>query len=188
MATRPISAMRLRLLSMRRARSSSNSFIVIVASVSDADECNFGGKTYNLTKGRSRRDGKSLDDAGASKGEEGANFGEPRGVGGAFGLGFPRWRRVANDAVEVRALRRRAVDARIRKASKPLAVGEGGDVGARETVGRWDGGDGTIVIERSTVGERLEEMVEEMIDHDLEEARKEAYLKRKGFKVVWPRE
>ena len=30
----------------------------------------------------------------------------------------------------------------------------------------------------------LEEMVEEMIDHDLEEARKEAYLKREGFKVV----
>ena len=34
----------------------------------------------------------------------------------------------------------------------------------------------------------LEEMVKEMIVHDLEEARKEAYLKREGFKVVGPRE
>ena len=34
----------------------------------------------------------------------------------------------------------------------------------------------------------LEEMVNEMIDHDREEARKEAYLKRKGFQVVGPRE
>ena len=34
----------------------------------------------------------------------------------------------------------------------------------------------------------LEEMVKEMIDHDREEARKEAYLKRKGFQVVGPRE
>ena len=32
----------------------------------------------------------------------------------------------------------------------------------------------------------LEEMVNEMIDHDREEARKEAYLKRKGFQVVEP--
>ena len=34
----------------------------------------------------------------------------------------------------------------------------------------------------------LEEIVKEMIDYDREEARKEAYLKRKGFKVVGPRE
>lgn len=34
----------------------------------------------------------------------------------------------------------------------------------------------------------LEEMVNEMIAHDREEARKEAYLKRQGFKVVGPRE
>ena len=34
----------------------------------------------------------------------------------------------------------------------------------------------------------LEEMVQEMINHDREEARKEAYLKREGFKVVGPRE
>ena len=34
----------------------------------------------------------------------------------------------------------------------------------------------------------LEEMVNEMINHDREEARKEAYLKRKGFQVVGPRE
>ena len=34
----------------------------------------------------------------------------------------------------------------------------------------------------------LEEMVNEMIAHDREEARKEAYLKREGFKVVGPRE
>ena len=34
----------------------------------------------------------------------------------------------------------------------------------------------------------LEEMVNEMIDHDREEARKEAYLKREGFQVVGPRE
>ena len=34
----------------------------------------------------------------------------------------------------------------------------------------------------------LEEMVKEMIDHDREEALKEAYLKRKGFQVVGPRE
>ena len=34
----------------------------------------------------------------------------------------------------------------------------------------------------------LEEMVSEMIDHDREEARKEAYLKREGFQVVGPRE
>ena len=33
----------------------------------------------------------------------------------------------------------------------------------------------------------LEEM-NEMIDHDREEARKEAFLKRKGFQVVGPRE
>ena len=31
-------------------------------------------------------------------------------------------------------------------------------------------------------------MVKEMIDHDREEALKEAYLKRKGFQVVGPRE
>ena len=34
----------------------------------------------------------------------------------------------------------------------------------------------------------LEEMVNEMIDHDREEALKEAYLKHKGFHVVGPRE
>ena len=34
----------------------------------------------------------------------------------------------------------------------------------------------------------LEEMVCEMIDHDQEEARKDAYLKGKGFEVVRPRE
>ena len=34
----------------------------------------------------------------------------------------------------------------------------------------------------------LEEMVKEMIDHDREEARKDAYLRRKGFDVVGPRE
>ena len=34
----------------------------------------------------------------------------------------------------------------------------------------------------------LEEMVNEMIFHDREEARKEAYLKREGFQVVGPRE
>ena len=34
----------------------------------------------------------------------------------------------------------------------------------------------------------LEEMVNEMIDHDRVEARKEAYLKREGFQVVGPRE
>ena len=34
----------------------------------------------------------------------------------------------------------------------------------------------------------LEEMVSEMIAHDREEARKEAYLKREGFEVVGPRE
>ena len=34
----------------------------------------------------------------------------------------------------------------------------------------------------------LEEMVNEMIAHDREEARKEAYLKRQGFKVVGPKE
>ena len=34
----------------------------------------------------------------------------------------------------------------------------------------------------------LEELVKEMIDHDREEARKEAYLKRKGFQVIGPRE
>ena len=33
----------------------------------------------------------------------------------------------------------------------------------------------------------LEEMVNEMIDHDREEALKEAYLRRKGFQVVGPR-
>ena len=31
-------------------------------------------------------------------------------------------------------------------------------------------------------------MVNEMIAHDREEARKEAYLKRQGFKVVGPKE
>ena len=34
----------------------------------------------------------------------------------------------------------------------------------------------------------LEELVNEMIAVDQEEARKEAYLKRKGFQVVGPRE
>ena len=34
----------------------------------------------------------------------------------------------------------------------------------------------------------LEEMVNEMIDHDREEARKEAFLRGKGFQVVGPRE
>ena len=34
----------------------------------------------------------------------------------------------------------------------------------------------------------LEELVNEMIAHDREEARKEAYLKREGFQVVGPRE
>ena len=34
----------------------------------------------------------------------------------------------------------------------------------------------------------LEELVNEMIEVDQEEARKEAYLKRKGFQVVGPRE
>ena len=34
----------------------------------------------------------------------------------------------------------------------------------------------------------LEEMVEEMISHDKEEASKEAYLQRKGFQVVGPKE
>ena len=34
----------------------------------------------------------------------------------------------------------------------------------------------------------LEELVNEMVTHDREEARKEAYLKRKGFAVVGPRE
>ena len=34
----------------------------------------------------------------------------------------------------------------------------------------------------------LETMVREMVDHDREEARKEAYLKRKGFQIVGPRE
>ena len=34
----------------------------------------------------------------------------------------------------------------------------------------------------------LEEMVQEMIDHDRQEASKEAYLKREGFKIVGPRE
>ena len=34
----------------------------------------------------------------------------------------------------------------------------------------------------------LEQMVNEMIDHDREEALKEAYLKRQGFQVVGPRE
>ena len=34
----------------------------------------------------------------------------------------------------------------------------------------------------------LEEMVKEMISHDREEARKEAYLRREGFQVVGPRE
>ena len=34
----------------------------------------------------------------------------------------------------------------------------------------------------------LEEMVKEMIDHDREEALKEAYLNRKGFNVIGPRE
>ena len=34
----------------------------------------------------------------------------------------------------------------------------------------------------------LEEIVNEMINHDQEEARKEAYLKHKGFQVVGPRE
>ena len=30
----------------------------------------------------------------------------------------------------------------------------------------------------------LEELVQEMIDHDREEASKEAYLRRKGFNVI----
>ena len=34
----------------------------------------------------------------------------------------------------------------------------------------------------------LEEMVKEMVDHDREESSKEAYLRRKGFQVVGPRE
>lgn len=34
----------------------------------------------------------------------------------------------------------------------------------------------------------LEELVSEMVEHDREEARKEAYLKEKGFQVVGPRE
>ena len=34
----------------------------------------------------------------------------------------------------------------------------------------------------------LEELVREMISVDQEEARKEAYLKRKGFRVIGPRE
>ena len=34
----------------------------------------------------------------------------------------------------------------------------------------------------------LEELVREMISVDQEEARKEAYLKRKGFQVIGPRE
>ena len=34
----------------------------------------------------------------------------------------------------------------------------------------------------------LEELVKEMIDHDLEEARKEAYLRGEGFEIVGPRE
>ena len=34
----------------------------------------------------------------------------------------------------------------------------------------------------------LEELVNEMVANDQEEARKEAYLKRKGFSVVGPRE
>ena len=34
----------------------------------------------------------------------------------------------------------------------------------------------------------LEELVNEMIDNDREEARKESYLKRKGFQVVGPKE
>ena len=34
----------------------------------------------------------------------------------------------------------------------------------------------------------LEELVEEMITVDQQEAKKEAYLKRKGFQVVGPRE
>ena len=34
----------------------------------------------------------------------------------------------------------------------------------------------------------LEELVSEMVEHDREEARKEAYLKEQGFQVVGPRE
>ena len=34
----------------------------------------------------------------------------------------------------------------------------------------------------------LEEMVREMIEHDREEASKEAFLKKKGFRVIGPRE
>jgi GDPmannose 4,6-dehydratase len=36
--------------------------------------------------------------------------------------------------------------------------------------------------------QRLEQLVAEMIDHDREEARKEAYLLQKGFDVIGPRE
>ena len=51
-------------------------------------------------------------------------------------------------------------------------------------------GDPTRARERLgwTPNTNLEQMVDEMIDHDREEARKEAYLKRNGFQVVGPRE
>ena len=34
----------------------------------------------------------------------------------------------------------------------------------------------------------LEQLVAEMVNHDREEARKEAYLRRKGFEIIGPRE
>ena len=51
-------------------------------------------------------------------------------------------------------------------------------------------GDPTLARDRLgwTPKTTLEEMVKEMIDNDLEEARKEAYLKHKGFDVVGPKE
>ena len=51
-------------------------------------------------------------------------------------------------------------------------------------------GDATRAREKLgwTPNTTLEEMVNEMVDHDREEARKEAYLKRQGFQVVGPRE
>ena len=95
----------------------------------------------------------------------------------ALGWGSLQWegegtkeigRRADNGAVVVR------IDPRyFRPAEVETLLGDASQ--AREKLG-W------------TPGTTLEEMVNEMISHDREEARKEAYLKREGFKVVGPRE
>ena len=92
----------------------------------------------------------------------------------ALGWGGIRWvgedleevgRRSDTDAIVIR------IDPRYFRPAEVQTLGD--PTYAREKLG-W------------TPSTKLEKLVQEMINHDLEEAQKEAYLKRKGFHVVEP--